>query len=219
MLSKRLQAIADMVSDNKIVADVGSDHGYIPIELIKTQKCPKAFAMDINKGPIDRAIENATLNKVDDKITFLLSDGMEKLNPNDCESVIIAGMGGDLILKILQESKINDTVDEFIVSPHTKQWLVREYFINNGFKIVNEQMLMDAGKYYQIIKAIRKTNDEVYQQTDLMYGKILLDKKDSTLKKYLEKELSKYKKIAENKNVREILEKITLIESALKRYN
>ncbi len=219
MLSIRLQAIADMVTKGNVIADVGSDHGYIPIELVKNKTCPMAYAMDINEGPLNSAMENARLNGVEDKIKFLLSDGMEKLEKGDCESVIIAGMGGDLILRILKESKINDTVSEFIVSPHTKQWLVREYLLNNGFDIVDEKILIDAGKYYQIIKAKKCQgiiND--YYPYELMYGRILINRKDKILYEYLTKQLENCNKILEKNNVDEIIKNKKNIELALEKY-
>ena len=91
-LSKRLQAVADLVSEGLVVADVGTDHGYIPIYLIETEKSSKAFAMDVNKGPLLRAKEHIAEHGLEACIETKLSDGVRALQKGECECVVVAGM-------------------------------------------------------------------------------------------------------------------------------
>ena len=103
-LSDRLQAVASMVTENSRLADVGTDHGYIPIYLCEMGKIPSAIAMDV-KGPLLRAKMNIERYHMQEKIRTRLSDGVLKLNPDEADSVVIAGMGGTLVMKILEEGK------------------------------------------------------------------------------------------------------------------
>lgn len=214
MLSKRLKAVADMVTKGNIVADIGTDHGYVPVYLVKNNISKKAYAMDINEGPLKMADKNIRLEGLEKKITTVLSDGMDKMVDNMAETVIIAGMGGDLIVDILSRGKDIKGINELILSPHKRVDLVRKYLIRNHWKIIREEMVIDAGKYYTIIKA-KKGEDTEYTEVELIYGKYLLESKNKTLKKYLQKENEKFSDILNtmkesgNKNtlqVKEILE-------------
>ena len=100
-LSDRLQAVASMVTENNRLADVGTDHAYIPIYLCQTGKIPSAVAMDVKKGPLLRAEQNITLYQLENHIQIRLSDGVQKLDAGEVDSVVIAGMGGSLVQKIL----------------------------------------------------------------------------------------------------------------------
>ena len=102
-LSKRLQALADLVSQDHVLADVGCDHGYIPVFLIQNQRRPKAIAMDIGEGPLKRAQENIRSYGLEGYIETRLSDGLSKLQPGEADTILISGMGGPLMEKILTE--------------------------------------------------------------------------------------------------------------------
>lgn len=214
MLSKRLKAVADMVTKGNIVADIGTDHGYVPIYLVKNNISKKAYAMDINEGPLKMADRNIRLEGLEKNITTILSDGMDKMWDNMAETVIIAGMGGDLIVDILSRGSEIKGMKELVLSPHKRTDLVRKYLTQNGWKIIKEDMVIDAGKYYTVIKANRgeETN---YTDVELIYGKYLLENRNSILKQYLEKENDKFSDILNtmkesgNKNtlqIKEILE-------------
>ena len=197
MLSKRLQAVADMVTPGYVVADVGTDHGYVPIYLVKNNIAPKAYAMDINEGPLQKAKQNIKKEGLEKEIDTILSDGMKGLKPDTAESVIIAGMGGELIVRILKESKVNDTLSEMVLSPHRDVDLVRTYIIESGWHIERETMTIDAGKYYNVMKIMPGEESKKYNKTELMYGRHLLQEKNPILKEYLQKEYNKFKRIHE----------------------
>ena len=104
-LSKRLQTVAAAVTPGHRIADVGTDHGYVPIYLVKNGLCPSACAMDVNKGPLARAAEHIGQEGLSDKIATRLSDGLAGLAPDETDTVVIAGMGGELILRIVPDSE------------------------------------------------------------------------------------------------------------------
>lgn len=188
-LSKRLEAVAGLVSDSQCVADVGTDHGYIPIYLVENQKAEKAIAMDINKGPLLRAEENIEIHGLANQIETRLSDGLKKVLPGECDAVVIAGMGGNLVIKILEEGKhIRQSVREWILQPQSELWKVREYLVANEYCIVDEDIVEEDGKIYPMMKVVNGIS-ESYQDIELQYGKCLLQKKHPTLLLYLDKEI------------------------------
>lgn len=227
-LSKRLQAVADLVSDGLVVADVGTDHGYIPIYLIETKKTPKAFAMDVNKGPLLRAEEHIREHGLHDLIETRLSDGVSALQPGECECVVIAGMGGALTVKILEEGKeVFRNLKEFVLQPQSELQKVREYLCQNAYCIVEENMVLDDGKYYPMFRVVNEPSPE-YHSVELRYGKLLLEQKNAILKAFLEKEKAGKEMIFANlqKNdgehievrKKEIQEELEGIKYALQRY-
>ena len=198
MISERLKAVAGMVTKGKKVADIGTDHGYVPIYLVENSICSKVYAMDINEGPLKIADKNIAIHGLSDKIETIQSNGMEKLKDNMVDGAIISGMGGDLIVDILSRGKNIKGINELVLSPHRRVDLVRKYLLENNWEIIDEKMLIDSGKYYTIIKALK--NDKklhMYSDVELKYGKILLDNKDLVLKGYLEKECLKFAEIFE----------------------
>ena len=192
MLSVRLQAVADMVTPGNIIADIGTDHGYVPIYLVEKRICPMAYAMDINEGPIRRAKAHIEKAGLLGKIQAIQSNGMESLNPGQADTVVIAGMGGELIIDILKASGVNDTVRELVLSPHRRIDLVRRFLIHHSWRITEENMVLDAGKFYTIIKAVHGEETEPYSEIELVYGRCLLNEKNAVLYKYLEKEHKKF---------------------------
>ena len=204
MLSKRLKNVADMVTKGYIVADIGTDHGYVPIYLIKNGIVPKAYAMDINEGPLKIADKNICLEGLQDKITTVLSDGMNEMTSEMAESVFIAGMGGDLITDILNRGKNIKGIKELVLSPHKRVDIVRKYLLDNNWKITDENMVIDNNKFYTILRAVPEKEESEYDETEIMYGRLLLTTKNPVLKKYLEKENKMYeevlKKVENSKN-------------------
>lgn len=110
--------------------------------------------MDINKGPIDRATENIHMEELQDKIKAIQSNGMEKLEPGMVQSVVIAGMGGELMIDIIKNSPVIGTLKEMILSPHSDKDFVRKNMMENNWKIIDETMVKDNGKYYTIMKVV-----------------------------------------------------------------
>ena len=197
-LSKRLQAVADLVGDNLIVADVGTDHGYIPIYLIESGKCEKAFAMDVNEGPLLRAKDHIRAYGLAERITTRLSDGVTALEVGECEAVVVAGMGGALAVKIMEDGKeVFRSLKEFVLQPQSELEKVRQYLNENGFRIVAEDMVLEDGKYYPMMKVVN-AEDSKYSLVELRYGRCLLNQKHPVLKMFLEKEENSKQMIIQN---------------------
>lgn len=197
MISKRLLAVAGLVTKGYVVADIGTDHGYVPIYLVKNNICPKAYAMDINEGPLKTAAENVAGEGLQEKITVCLADGMEALRPEQADSVIIAGMGGELIVQILRKSKVNDFVKEFILSPHKNPEVLRSYLSQNHFCVTDEVMLKEGGKYYTVMK-VRHGTERPYDTAELLYGRKLIEHRDLVLMEYLKEQERKFSQIYAN---------------------
>ena len=197
-LSGRLQAVADLISEGLVVADVGTDHGYIPIHLIQTKKSPFAYAVDVNKGPLLRAQEHIAEHGMDNWIETRLSDGVCALQPGECQAVVIAGMGGALTIKILEEGKaVFRSLKEFVLQPQSELQKVREYLCENAYCIVAENMVLDDGKFYPMFRVVNGSSP-TYNVIELRYGKLLLEQKNMILKVFLEKEKSVKEQILSN---------------------
>ena len=197
-LSKRLQTIADFVKKGAVVADIGTDHAHIPIYLIKNNIISKAYACDINAGPLEKAKENINYYGVKN-IELRLSNGLEKLKTDEADTVIIAGMGGELITDILERGRrFFDTERKFILSPHTKIDEVGKYLLSNGFEITKEDMCIDEGKFYTVMEVKYTENKEMYSEAELLYGKYLIENKHPVLLRFLKKEEAKYISILSN---------------------
>lgn len=217
MLSKRLKTVTDLVTPCVKVADIGTDHGYVPIYLVKENICRLAYAMDVNEGPLEIAKSNIAEEGLQDKIETLLSDGFDNFGDRNADCVIIAGMGGDLIVDILTRAE-NYSFDELVLSPHKRVDLVRKFICENGYKIVDERMVEDAGKYYPVIKVQKGESD--YSEVELEFGPILLTKKDETLKAYLDIEYNKFSRIISSleREDKEVEHKYKLIKEGLNYY-
>ena len=197
-LSKRLQTIADFVKKGAVVADIGTDHAHIPIYLIKNNIISKAYACDINKGPLEKAKENINYYGVKN-IELRLSNGLEKLKTDEADTVIIAGMGGELITDILEKGRrFFESKRKFILSPHTKIDEVRKFLLSNGFEITKEDMCIDEGKFYTVMEAKYTENKEMYSEAEFLYGKYLIENKHPVLLRFLKKEEAKYISILSN---------------------
>lgn len=224
-ISKRLKLVAAMVSDNYSVADIGTDHGYIPIYLVLERGFRRTFAMDVNEGPLLRAVENIEKYGVGDCVETRLSDGLDGLSENEAESIIIAGMGGILINRILAEGiKVAKSAKELILSPHSDISLVRSFLRDNNFFITDENIVFEDNKYYFVFKVING-NMEFEDELDAVYGHILFDKKSPVFRDYLMKELEKREdilgKMKLSSNVvrkDELIKEIELIKRGLDKF-
>lgn len=152
-LSKRLSAVASLVRQGSSVADVGTDHGYIPVYLCKTGVICKAVACDINQGPLSSCQALVSQEGLSDFIEVRLSDGLEKISENEIDTIIIAGMGGELIVRILSNcSYIKNK--HLILNPMTHPEIARKFLYDNGFEINNDVVVEDAGHCYSVFDAV-----------------------------------------------------------------
>ncbi len=153
-LNPRLRKIAELVPPNRCTADIGTDHGYIPIELANKGVALRGIASDINKGPLLRAQENIKKHNMESLIETRLGSGLSTLSPDDAEVIIIAGMGGILISEILKASKeVVNRAKLLILQPMTAVSELRQYLAENNFKIESEHLVAEEDKLYNIIVA------------------------------------------------------------------
>lgn len=153
-LSKRLQAVAELVGECSTIADVGTDHGYIPVYLVAVGKARRAIAMDINEGPLSRAKEHILQYGLEQKIETRLSDGCLALKPKEADVIVIAGMGGALMQRILtQGGKFAGTARKLVLQPQSEITAFREFLLRQGYRIVAEDMVLEDGKYYPMMAA------------------------------------------------------------------
>ena len=153
-MTARLELIRSLISEGLGVADIGTDHGYIPSVLALSGYRGNIIAADINPQPLESAIRNAREYGVEDRIAFVLSDGLDSIPPDLIDTIVIAGMGGDLICSILDRAEwvLNDAY-HLILQPMTKPEILRYWLVNNGFTIECDIPLKDMGKLYSVIKA------------------------------------------------------------------
>ena len=200
--SERIMTIFRMVSPGTVAADIGTDHGMVPVLLMKNGVVSRAVASDVRKGPLLRAKKLIEEEGLEDRIDCRLGDGLQTLSEHEADRVIIAGMGGGLIVRILEESEaIVRSTPEFVLSPHSDVPKVREYLFRNGFSVADEEMVLEDGKYYTVIRAVKagRGKEKDPDEQSLLFGPVLLKKRTPVFLGWLS---------AEEKKTREILEKL-----------
>lgn len=203
-LTPRLYCAAEKIKKCSFPADIGTDHAYIPIYLVKTGVCDKAIATDIRLGPIKRAEKNIKMYNLQDKIIVRQGAGLSPIRTGEVDCVILAGMGGYLISSILEDGKekTND-IEYFVFQPMQAPEVVRKYLSENNFIIFDEQLVKEDGRIYEVFAAEHgsdSNDDEIYYEI----GKRLIEKKDPLLEEFVENKM---------KNILEIIRKISKTES------
>lgn len=198
-ISDRLKCIANMVDKCDSIADIGTDHAYLPIYLIKNKICRKAIASDINKGPVKKAKLNITMENEDKAIECRLGPGLTTIVPNEVNAAVIAGMGGNLIRDIIEDSmEVFKSLNYLVLQPVQNPEVLRKYINEKGYEIIDEDLCKDENKYYELIK-IRYSNkvkhlDNIYCEI----SKVLFEKKHPLVKEYIFFKIEKYDKIFNN---------------------
>lgn len=194
-LTPRLLAIAEAAKGAKVVADIGTDHAYVPVYMCLELGTDYAIAADINKGPLERADANIKKYGLQNRITTRLSDGLKKFEADDADTVVIAGMGGTLIAKILEDSpQMKKDKIRFVLQPMTAEEELRRYLLGNGYTIKDECLAREGEKLYTIITA-EVGNDEAYAEVFLHVGKKLFEKKDELFPMLLGRKINEYEKV------------------------
>ncbi|SHJ47358.1 tRNA (adenine22-N1)-methyltransferase [Geosporobacter subterraneus DSM 17957] len=196
-LKPRLLAITEMIDKNSVVADIGTDHGYVPVYLIQHQIARKVIAADVNKGPLNSAEAAIKANGLENYIETRLGSGLEVLSPGEVDTVIIAGMGGLLIRDLLAaRPDIVQTVQTFILQPMVAQDELRKWLINNNFQIIDERLAKEEHRIYEII-VVRKGHQVISDELYYDIGFKLIENKDPLLREFILKHIKKNKVIIE----------------------
>lgn len=162
-ISERLKCVAGLVNKGARVADIGTDHAYLPIYLVQNEISNKVYACDVRKEPLRRAKLHIDEYGLSDKITTQLCDGLKGINKGDVDTVTICGMGGKLMKNILKAGidKLGDNT-QLVLSAQSELRDFRKYLIEAGIYIKSEHMLLEDGKYYFIFDCVYNTQDEYY---------------------------------------------------------
>ena len=201
-LSARLEKIVDLVGRGVRLADIGTDHGYIPIELLKSGKIEFAILSDINKGPLENARKEIQRQGLDTKTDLRLGSGLEVLGDNEADQIIIAGMGGILISDLIDKK-----LDKMILQPMQAQEDLREYLNTRGFSIREDYLVIEDFRLYEIMEVVYGGETEDIDPIYYEIPKRLIEKKDPLLVDLLEK------KIRENKSILDKLD-MSLVDQA-----
>jgi len=195
-LSSRLLKIASMVEDCECLADIGTDHAYIPILLIKEERCERAIASDINKGPIIKAEKNIAEKGLKGKIECRLGGGLKTIKPYEADAAVIAGMGGNLIRDIINDDmEVFKSLSYCIAQPVQNPEILRQYIYNMGFTILDEELAIEDNKFYEIIKLNFNNVKEKIEPIYYEVGKKLFEKGHYLLKDFINYKLDKYNSI------------------------
>lgn len=178
-LSRRLEYIASFVKSDMVLGDIGSDHGFLPYDLLRRGAISRAYACDNKEGPYQNL--RRTFAGTDLPIEIAKKNGLEDL-PSYVNTLLIAGMGGDLIVRILSEgAKYLAQIDRMILSPHHHAETVREFLSRSGFMIVDEGIVFDE-KFYTVISC--KRGESKLSEKDIFFGPVLRKRKDETFRRY-----------------------------------
>lgn len=223
IVTPRLLALANMVSDGEIVADIGTDHAYLSIYLAKSGRVPKIYATDVGQNPLQVAKNNILGFGVSDKVETILADGIGWIKDQDVKisSCIIAGMGSTTILEILKND--NDNIDCYVISSNTDVEPLRKWAKQKKYYIESEVLVLDNDIIYEIIKINKFAGQKIRSQFDILFGPILAKTKNNQLleqKLYLEEQklmslLSKIPK--KDKKYKQFMKKKKLINKMLKK--
>ncbi|KPN79756.1 uncharacterized protein RZ56_04250 [Apilactobacillus kunkeei] len=202
-LSQRLKVVADFVPQNSRVADIGSDHAYLPVYLMKQKQIEFGIASEVAKGPLDNAIQEIKAEGLSNRIDTRLADGLLSVQPEDkIDCVTIAGMGGTLIKNILENGKSHLSGDELLIlQPNVGEDRLRTWLMNNQYEISDETILREDGHTYEIIVA-KKTDDTVkYSQQEIKFGPYLLKQHSDVFVEKWENEIERIEVVIQQMNL------------------
>lgn len=196
-LSKRMQSVADMIQPCDAVGDIGCDHAFVSIYLVEQHRAKRVIASDVRRGPITIAKRNIEAMNLSDQIEIRMGDGLDTIVPGEVNAIVLAGMGGMLMIDILERGEaVVARCDQLVLQPQSDIEKVRRYLAEKGYHLADEQMLIDAGKYYNLLdvrvhEMVQKDEYDCSKLADdwcYMYGGILLRKKDPVLRSWLVKQ-------------------------------
>ena len=193
MLPPRLKAAAAMVGVSPCVADVGTDHGYIPVYLALTGRAGRIIASDINPGPLATARGNADKHGVTDKIEFMQTDGLRGMEELGLETAVIAGMGGENIAAILDASPwVKEQGVRLVLQPMTRLGFLSNRLDDSGYAIGDEVLVKDSGRIYPVLLVTAGMSRAPLSCAQIYADRILLEKRDPLLPEYLDRLINSF---------------------------
>ena len=214
MLSNRLNEVYKLIKEGMVVADIGTDHAYLPCALVTSGKCDKVYACDVAIGPLKQAIKTIETLNLTDKISIVESNGLAKVS-DDVNCICICGMGYHTVEMIL-----NNDIDKvlkyqkIIIQINKNTDLLRKWISDHNLLITDETIVYEGNKFYEIIAFSNKYHD-TYSEQEISLGYILPNLMNDTYIKYLENKISKYQLINEDSQSIEIKNEIIMINNLL----
>lgn len=213
-LSKRLSCVAQMVSPGACVCDVGCDHGFVSIYLVQSGIAGHVLAMDVRKGPLSRAAEHVQEYGLCDYIEVRLSDGLAAVRDGErIDTAIMAGMGGLLMVRLIEDAcKRGLRIPELVLQPQSQWQQLRCFLRQSGYRIAQEDMILEEGKFYPVLRAVAGQTDmsdrvekdraQDAESVDMaavgdLFGPLLLQAQNAVLRQYLLREKKKFQTIRE----------------------
>ena len=198
--SARLCSALPYLTRGGAIIDVGTDHAYLPIYLVGQHISSRALACDINRGPIESAERNIAASHLTKKIDTLCTDGLHGAENFDADDILIFGMGGELIIRILSEAPwIKNANIGLVLQPMTRAHLLRRWLLENGFEIVGETITLED-RYYQTIAARYCGNVEEYTEEELLLGRLNIQNQAPHLAGFIEHEIGVWEAILRGKS-------------------
>lgn len=196
-LSKRLAKVGEFVPSQSRLADIGSDHAYLPVRLMLAKKISYAVCGEVVKGPYESALHQVTLQGLADNITVRLADGLFAIEPSDkIDTITICGMGGTLIKQILLEGKERITGEELLIlQPNVGEATLRKYLVANGYTIIAEEILEENKKIYEIIVAKKLVQPMSLNEAQYLFGPLLMQEKSPVFIKKWQRELMQRQRV------------------------
>ncbi|GIO23115.1 class I SAM-dependent methyltransferase [Oceanobacillus sp. J11TS1] len=190
-LSNRLKIVASYLPQGANFADIGSDHAYLPAYVCLEDKTAKAIAGEVNQGPLDSANKTIQFHQLENRIDARLGDGLAVLEQGEVDQIVIAGMGGSLIRSILKSNpSIAKSAKRIIAQPNVDARMVRQWFDQNNFVLIAEEIVDEQGHIYEILVADRITevstpysNDQQIKNKQFLLGPYLLKERTAVFKK------------------------------------
>jgi tRNA (adenine22-N1)-methyltransferase len=231
-LSARLAAVSKYVPKGARLADIGSDHAYLPCYLAKNEELPFAIAGEVAKGPFQSAERNVLAEGLASVISVRMGDGLEVIEPGEVDCITIAGMGGALIASILEKGKDKLTsVKRLVLQPNISAISIRKWLVENNWELIAEEILEEDEKIYEILIGEKGDPDRPYltnRELGLLVGPFLVKKQEKPFKKKWSAELKNWQRIYEalegaaatletNEKKQEMIDKMKLVEGALKK--
>ena len=192
-LQPRLRAIADLVPNGARLVDVGTDHGFIPVDLLLSERIGFAIASDIGTAPLDHARRTAEQYDVTEGIEFRLCDGLKDIASDEVDCVVIAGMGGDNIATILENAQWTKENTFLILQPMSKAEVLRRWLPTNGYQVIAERLVADKGVIYPILSV--RGGCMAVRDDSQFWGGFLLDN-DPLVGLYLDEQILRLRRAA-----------------------
>lgn len=223
-LSFRLQQIADLISKYKngeVLADIGTDHAYLPCYLLKNHIISKAYACEVAQGPYESSQATIVQNHLENQVIALLGDGIDPICDKDTDMIVIAGMGAYLISEILEKNlDYIKCVHTMFLQPNANSDHLRKYLFDHGFMIIDEKIVKDGHHVYEMMVVNHAKENVPYDEYDVVFGPVLKKNKDPLFIDKWQRQKKVYENIMNNLDVshpryNELSHKIKMIEVIL----